>query len=44
MCVILALGHLHKNNIIYWDLKLENILLDEKGFAKIADFGLTKVL
>lgn len=42
--MILALGHLHSKNVIYWDLKLENILLDDKGFAKIADFGLTKIL
>ena len=33
-CVILGLGHLHANNFVYRDLKLENVLLDDKGFAK----------
>lgn len=39
-----ALGHLHKSNFIYRDLKPENILLDERGYAKLADFGLAKLL
>jgi cGMP-dependent protein kinase 2 len=43
-CVILGLEYLHNNNIIYRDIKPENILIDENGYAILSDFGFIKQL
>ncbi len=39
--IVLVICHLHEHNVVYRDLKPENLLLDEKGFLKITDFGAT---
>ena len=40
--IILVLEYLHNRNLIYRDLKPENLLLDSTGYLKVTDFGFAK--
>ena len=41
-CLVLGLEAIHANDIIHRDIKPENLILNNKGYLKITDFGIAK--
>ena len=40
--IIIALEYIHGNNVIHRDIKPENLVLDNKGYIRLTDFGVAK--
>lgn len=42
--ILLALDHIHRKGVIFRDLKLENVLMDRRGYIKLSDFSSAKTM
>lgn len=42
-CVLIGLEYMHSQGVIHRDIKPENLLLDENGYVRITDMGISRV-
>jgi len=43
-CMIVGLEYLHSNGIIHRDLKPENLVIDNKGYLRLTDLGVARLV
>jgi len=41
-CVVSAFAYMHDRNVVYRDLKPENLIIHQSGYVKVVDFGFAK--
>jgi protein kinase A len=44
LCIADALAYMHRSNIVFRDLKPENVMIDATGYPMLIDFGFAKVV
>ena len=42
--ILLSIEYLHAKNILYWNIKPENIMFSNDGYLKIIDYGFCKIV
>jgi protein kinase A len=42
-CTLVGLEYMHTQGVIHRDIKPENLLLDDKGYVRITDMGISRV-
>jgi NIMA (never in mitosis gene a)-related kinase len=40
--MLLALQHVHSQDVLHRDLKTQNIFLTKEGYTKLGDFGIAR--
>ncbi|CAD8096952.1 unnamed protein product [Paramecium sonneborni] len=43
-CIFLSLEYVHDSKIIHRDIKPENLVLDNKGYVHLTDFGIARIM
>ena len=43
-CILTGLEYLHVHKVVHRDIKPENLVLDDRGYIRITDFGIARVL
>lgn len=41
-CIVLSLEYLHRNKVMHRDLKPENLVLDDRGYVRVTDLGVSR--
>ena len=43
ICIIIGLEYMHTNGVLHRDIKPENLLIDEIGYLRITDMGISRL-